>query len=229
MFCPSCNATNLETAKHCIRCGADLLGPWVAERKPTASIRLSVRRERTFVDIFFDHLLANLFGNGYHNTLAQDFWAEPLFHPATVVRFHWVKLVWVYWMSTLTQVTVPLALVGAAIALFTDRAWALTAILVAIPTVLAFAFCPLVAALTMFDLRRARRVGARPVTSWPTPDHRSQLTLRKGARVCGTVRPAADDARYLSFNRVEVTHELGRRRAPETMAGVGIWRQDFIP
>jgi len=49
------------------------------------------------------HTFAILTNHAYSDTLAQDFWGEPLFKPESKPRYHWLKLTWVYWMSGVVQ------------------------------------------------------------------------------------------------------------------------------
>jgi hypothetical protein len=64
-----------------------------------------------YKDNWLRHLFAFATGEGYSDKLARDFWDEDLWGPNKPIRWRWLKLVWVYSVSVLAQVTLPL-LVG---------------------------------------------------------------------------------------------------------------------
>jgi hypothetical protein len=66
------------------------------------------------------HLIAPLSGDGFSNTLARDFCRQrgDLWEPATQVSWRWLKLMWVYSASAITQLTFPMIIVCAVISIF---------------------------------------------------------------------------------------------------------------
>jgi hypothetical protein len=68
-----------------------------------------------YKDNWLRHLFAPMTGEGFSNALAHDFWPrEDLWSAEQTVRYRWVKLVWVYSASAMTQV-VFLGLIATAI------------------------------------------------------------------------------------------------------------------
>ncbi len=58
-------------------------------------------------DNWLQHLTAPLTGRGGSKTLARDFWpSEDLWNPELPIRRRYLKLVWVYALSVLTQFSV---------------------------------------------------------------------------------------------------------------------------
>jgi len=74
-------------------------------------------------DNWLKHLLATVNGKGFDVSLARDFWtsSEDLWDHRTEVPYRWLKLVFVYTMSGLAQVSVPLLLFGPILLPFTKH------------------------------------------------------------------------------------------------------------
>ena len=93
-----------------------------------------------YKDNWMQHLMASFTGEGGSNKLAQDFWSESLFNPKILVKYHWLKLVWVYCISGITQVTMPTALAMIPITIYKDGGTDWTYALVAIVGVTAISW-----------------------------------------------------------------------------------------
>lgn len=73
---------------------------------------------------WFRHLTAGFTGEGLSQELARDFWPEEdLWDISQPIRFLWLKLLWVYVMSIVTQVIVFAILLGAAMEPFRPGAF----------------------------------------------------------------------------------------------------------
>lgn len=108
------------------------------------------------------HLTAVLTADGFNHRLAQDFWAEDLFNPKHMVRHHWIKLVWVFGLSGLIQLSAITALVAIPINFFRNGGadWSWPLIVIAAVTVIAVAMAVFIASAVWLDLRRqARQLG----------------------------------------------------------------------
>lgn len=100
------------------------------------------------------HFFASINGEGGSNTLARDFWNEDLWEPNRRVNWRWLKLVWVYSMSVLTQLTLP-GLVGfAIISLFKEVPFRWWLIGVGGVSAAALIFAILIATASYIDQRR---------------------------------------------------------------------------
>lgn len=66
------------------------------------------------------HLFAFLTGEGWSNSLARDFWyaEEDLWEPDKPITWRWLKLSWVYSVSAIAQITLPLFISYAILNLF---------------------------------------------------------------------------------------------------------------
>lgn len=72
-----------------------------------------------FVENWPGHLAAPFTGNGWSIELARDFWpSEDLWSAEQPVKRRWLKLCYVYLLSTLSQVTFALVVATALIDLF---------------------------------------------------------------------------------------------------------------
>lgn len=72
---------------------------------------------------WLNHFFAVLYGKGLSKELAQDFWSsENLWCAKELVRWRWVKLLWVYWLSSLAQLVLPLVVIGLAYKVFSSAA-----------------------------------------------------------------------------------------------------------
>ncbi|WP_131728456.1 hypothetical protein [Achromobacter xylosoxidans] len=105
------------------------------------------------------HLTAVFAGDGLDDKLAQDFWSEELFNYKSMVRHHWLKLVWVYCVSALVQITLPVSVVTIPIALYKNDGfdWGWTLMVLGIATVAAWLFAVIVAIATWVELNRDAR------------------------------------------------------------------------
>lgn len=108
------------------------------------------------------HLLAPLTGNGLSNSLARDFWTrEDLWDPRAAVTKRWLKLLWVYLMSVITQVTIPCAFIAMIVSMFKEVPLRWWLIGIGGPSAFAIVLAVLVATATCIDInRRARSGGA---------------------------------------------------------------------
>lgn len=109
-----------------------------------------------FKDNWPVHLTAALTGDGFSNKLAQDFWSEDLFNPGVMVRCHWLKLVWVFCVSGLAQVTLPSVIVMIPITLYKNGGsdWTWASIAVVAGTAIAWLFAVVVSATVWMDQKR---------------------------------------------------------------------------
>lgn len=105
------------------------------------------------------HLTAALTGDGASDQLAQDFWSEELFNYKSMVRFHLLKLVWVYFLCTLAQIALPVLIFSIPVTLYqnggSDWTWALIG--VGFGPVVCWPFLVIVAIATWVDLKRKAR------------------------------------------------------------------------
>ncbi|WZB75872.1 hypothetical protein WJ972_07300 [Achromobacter insuavis] len=105
------------------------------------------------------HLTAALTGDGASYQLAQDFWSEELFNYRSIVRFHFMKLVWVYFLCSLTQIALPLLIFSIPVTLYqnggSDWTWALIG--VGFGTVVTWPFFVIFAFLEWVALKRKAR------------------------------------------------------------------------
>lgn len=127
MFCPSCSASNFETAMRCVRCGGDLLAPWRehnassnAPSNPSAAASVN----RACITKVASHILAVPNGRGFDDALARDFWhsSEDLWGEASV-PWRWLKLWFAYFASGIAQIVVPITLVGLVVIGIRGQAW----------------------------------------------------------------------------------------------------------
>ena len=102
------------------------------------------------------HITASLNGEMFSDELAQDFWAEDLFNPNSMVRWHWLKLVWVYCVSALFQLTLFLLIFVMPIALYRSGGsdWAGRLILIGAGTVFFWLLSLINATATWIGLKR---------------------------------------------------------------------------
>lgn len=117
----------------------------------------------SYRDNWLKHLLAPLTGNGLSNNLARDFWSahEDLWNPRAVVTKRWLKLLWVYLMSVITQVTIPCVLIAMIVSTFKEVPLRWWLIGIGGPSAFAIVLAALVATATCIDInRRARSDGA---------------------------------------------------------------------
>ncbi|WZB75871.1 hypothetical protein WJ972_07295 [Achromobacter insuavis] len=102
------------------------------------------------------HLTALLRGDGGDIELAQDFWSEELFSYKSLVRYHLLKLVWVNFVGSFFQITLPLLIIAIPMTLYdnggSDWAWAL--VYVGGFSVLSWLFLVIVAIATWVELKR---------------------------------------------------------------------------
>lgn len=102
------------------------------------------------------HLTAALSADGFSHKLAQDFWAEDLFNSKAMVRYHWLKLVWVFCVSVLAQLTLLSILVVIPITLYknggSDWMWAFMAVVGG--TVIFWILAITIATAVWLDLKR---------------------------------------------------------------------------
>ena len=112
-------------------------------------------------DNWLRHLLAPMTGEGLSNTLARDFWShEDLWSAAHVVRYRWVKLVWVYGVSAVAQMTLPLLVAVAIINVFKSVPFEWWLICVGGGTAFAMALAVLFATTSWIDVgRQSKRSG----------------------------------------------------------------------
>jgi hypothetical protein len=116
----------------------------------------------SYSDHWLEHLLAPLTGSGLSNRLARDFWSarEDLWDPRVAVTKRWLKLLWVYLMSVITQVTIPCVLIAMIVSAFKEVPLRWWLIGIGGPSALAIVFAVLVATATCIDInRRARSSG----------------------------------------------------------------------
>jgi hypothetical protein len=116
-----------------------------------------------YSDNWLRHLMAPFTGEGLSNTLARDFWRsdEDLWSVEQPVDLRWLKLVWVYTASVVSQGTFAMLIIGAIICLFKDVPLIWWLISVGGVTVAMLLFAVLVATSTYVDIWRARRRSGR--------------------------------------------------------------------
>jgi hypothetical protein len=111
-----------------------------------------------YKDNWLRHLFAPLTGEGLSNALARDFWShEDLWTSEQAVRCRWIKLVWVYSASAVTQVMFPLMVAAAIVSLFKEVPLKWWAIGVGGGTGLAVLFGVLFATTSLIDVYRRVR------------------------------------------------------------------------
>ncbi|MFY2565486.1 hypothetical protein [Achromobacter ruhlandii] len=105
------------------------------------------------------HLTAALTGDGASDQLAQDFWSEELFNYKSMVRFHLLKLVWVYLLCSLTQVALPGLIFLIPVTFYQNGGsdWTWTLIAISFGAVGNWLFLVLVAIAIWADLKRKAR------------------------------------------------------------------------
>lgn len=116
----------------------------------------------SYLDNWLKHLLAPFTGDGFSNALARDFWtSEDLWDPNAVVSRRWLKLVWVYVMSALTQITLPGFVIISVVSAFKDvplRWWLIS---IGGPSAFGIVLAILIGTATCIGInRRARSGGA---------------------------------------------------------------------
>ena len=109
-----------------------------------------------YKDNWMNHLLAPFTGEGASNKLAQDFWAENLFNRQKLVKFHWLKLVWVYMVSVVAQVTLSGTLLMIPITLYKNGGadWTYALIAVTGATLILWVVAIIFASATWLDIRK---------------------------------------------------------------------------
>jgi hypothetical protein len=115
----------------------------------------------SYRDNWLEHLLAPLTGRGLSNALARDFWSarEDLWDPRAAIKKRWLKLLWVYSMSVITQVTLPCILIALLVRIFKELPLRWWLIGIGGPSALAIVFAVLVATATCIDINRRARSG----------------------------------------------------------------------
>ena len=115
-------------------------------------------------DNWLRHLMAPFTGEGGSNALARDFWRadEDLWTVEHDVRWRWLKLVWVYSASVVSQVTFVGVIAFAIIGLFKLVSLPTWWIGVGGVTAAGLLFAVVIATASWFDIWRFRR---RPPTS----------------------------------------------------------------
>ena len=105
------------------------------------------------------HLMAPFIGEGLSNVLARDFWRddEDLWSVEQPVDWRWLKLLWVYAASVVSQVTVVLSIAAATIGFFKEIPLKWWWISVGGATAAMLLFAVLVATCTYIDIWRIRR------------------------------------------------------------------------
>lgn len=105
------------------------------------------------------HLTAAFSADGFNHKLAQDFWPEDLFNPKIMVPWHWLKLVWVFCVSGLMQLTVISVLIAVPINLYQNggATWTWTLILISGITAFALTMALVIASAVWLDLKRHAR------------------------------------------------------------------------
>lgn len=117
----------------------------------------------SYRDNWLKHLLAPFTGSGFSNALARDFWTsrEDLWNPNAGVPKRWLKLVWVYVMSAITQITFPGIVIIGIVSTFKDvplRWWLIS---IGGPSAFGIVLAVLIATATCMGInRRARSGGA---------------------------------------------------------------------
>lgn len=105
-------------------------------------------------DNWLRHFFACLTGEGGSKVLARDFCSEDLWEPNKLVRWRWLKLVWVYSLSVLTQITLLLLVLAAVISLFRPVPLRWWLIGVGGVSAVSWVFAVLFATAEWIDLRR---------------------------------------------------------------------------
>ncbi len=119
-------------------------------------------------DNWLTHMLATVNGKGFDDYLARDFWtpSEDLWNHRIDVRRRWLKLWFVYVMSGLAQVSLPLFILGAVLLPFTkhgDWRWWLIGVATSTPFIAAGAI--LSTTRVYLKLLRERGELKRPATA----------------------------------------------------------------
>lgn len=102
------------------------------------------------------HLFAFATGEGYSDELARDFCHEDLWEPSKPVRWRWLKLVWVYSVSVLAQVTLTGLVVGVLVSLFKPAPPHVWLFFIGGATMLGLIFAILFATTACIDQRRQK-------------------------------------------------------------------------
>jgi hypothetical protein len=112
-----------------------------------------------YSDNWLRHLMAPFTGEGLSNALARDFWRsdEDLWSIERPVDWRWLKLMWVYAASVVSQGTFVLLIAMAVISFFKEVPLMWWWISVGGMTVAMLLFAVLVATSTYIDIWRARR------------------------------------------------------------------------
>lgn len=71
-----------------------------------------------YKDNWLRHFFACVNGEAWSNTLARDFWDEDLWELNKPIRWRWAKMLWVYSVSVIAQITLPGLLMATVISLF---------------------------------------------------------------------------------------------------------------
>lgn len=106
------------------------------------------------------HLTIALTGDWLDDKLAQDFWPAELFNYKSMVRYHLLKLVWVYSVSVLVQITLPVSVVMMLAERYHDDSfdWGWVLMALGIVTALAWPFAVIIAIATWVDLKRKAKM-----------------------------------------------------------------------
>jgi hypothetical protein len=109
-----------------------------------------------FKDNWPNQLTAVFSADGFSHKLAQDFWCEELFNPECMVRFHWLKLLWVFCVSALVQLTLLTAIVAVPITFYRNGGsdWTLPVIVVLSATAVGLAMAVAISTAVWLDLKR---------------------------------------------------------------------------
>lgn len=112
-----------------------------------------------YSDNWLRHLAAPFTGEGLSNALARDFWRsdEDLWSVEHPVNWRWLKLMWVYAASVVSQATFSLLVAAAIISLFKEVPLKWWWIAVGGVTVMMLLFAVLVATSTYIDIWRVSR------------------------------------------------------------------------
>ncbi len=99
--------------------------------------------------------MAPFIGEGGSNELAQDFWTENLFDPKMMVAHHWLKLLWVYCVSGITQLTLTSVLLMIPITLYKNGGsdWTYAFIAIAGATLISWFLAIIFATVAWLDIK----------------------------------------------------------------------------
>jgi len=105
------------------------------------------------------HSLALLTGESASRELTREFWPkEDLWSASSLIRFHVVKLIWVYAASIIVQSTLPLLVIGLIIVAIGRSSWFWLGVSIGIAAALGLALAVLIAFATYVRIGdKARR------------------------------------------------------------------------